>query len=486
MGLTSYNFRKGVDVPVFEWVAFSPSTTNHGCSMDSDGTRYIYMVNQSGTTSTTASTTQLWRYDTWSNGWQFMLTLTSGNRGVDINYDPVRNVIWIIYGAALTEWRYFNLNTSQITLAGLTTAAFTLSAAITTVLPAGADYGSSINMPGSVGLPDSYDSGIVAAGSTTTNIIENTTGSEATLHPLLAGLYIEFTSGALSGQRRLITAVATTGASLTCNAFGSAPAAGDAFKVVLPQLTATSATSTTVTVTSAGWTVNNYANNDVEIVSGTGAGQRRRIASNTADTLTLASAVAGATRTGAWTVTPDATSVFVIKPSDDFIYYQAGSTNTNLYRIDITATTLAWTTLAAVTGSVSGGGDLKHPKALNPFHLLQVRGNATANIYSYNTGTNAWTTQTTYWAGETITTGACSASVYGKRRLVVFKEAAQRVYIHHMVTGVLEPAGTIPYAAAGTYDGKRATYIKTPDGVEWIYWLRAGGQEFLRVPLEWL
>lgn len=484
MALTSYNFRKGVDVPVFEWMAFNPNITYHGCSMDSDGSRFIYMVNQFGTTGTTASTTQLWRYDTWTNGWQYIATLTSGNRGIDINYDNVRNVLWIIYGTALTEWRYFNLNTSQVTIAGLTTAGFTMSAAIATALPAAADYGASINMPGSVGLPTEYDSGIVATGSTSTNIIENTT--DPTFHSLQVGLYIEFTSGTLSGQRRLITAVAANGYSLTCLAFGSSPSTGDAFKIVLPQATTSSASTTTLTLNSAGWTANMYANSDVEIVSGTGVGQRRRIASNTVDTLTLSSAVAGASRTGPWSVTPDATSVFVIKPSDDFVYYQPGSTNTNLYRIDIAATTLAWTTLAAVPGAVSSGGDLKHTKALNPFNLLQVRGNGTSNIYTYNIGTNAWTTQTTYWGSETIGTGACSISIYGKRRIMIFKESAQRVYIYNVVTGLLEPAGTIPYAAPSGYDGKRATYMKTPDGVEWIYWLRSGGQEFLRVPLEWL
>lgn len=487
MALTSYNFRKGVDIPVFEWMSFFPAgITYHGTSVDSDGVRYIYYAIQYGTTAVTASTTQLWRFDTWTNGWILLTTLTSGNRGIDINYDQSRNVLWIIYGAALTEWRYFNLNLSQVTVAGLTTAAFTLSTAITTVLPAGADYGASITVPNDTELVDQFDSGTAASGSTATNIIEDTTGSEATFHPMMVGLYIEFTSGTLNGQRRLITAVATNGASLTCSAFGSAPSAGDAFKVVLPRATASSATASTLTLTSAGWTVNLYANSDVEIVSGTGAGQRRRIASNTADTLTLAGAVAGAARTGNWSVTPDNTSVFVIKPSNDFIYYQPGSTNANLYRIDIEATTKAWTTLTAVTGAPSSGGDLKYPRAIAPFNLLQIRGNATNNVYYYNIGLNTWTTLTTYWGGETLTTGACTCMIYGKRRVMMFKEAAQRVLVYKMVTGDLEAGGTIPYAAPAGYDGKRAVYMKTPDGVEWVYWLRAGGQEFLRVPLEWL
>lgn len=487
MALTSYNFRKGVDVPVFEWMSFfPPGITYHGTSVDSDGVRYIYYAVQLGTTATTASTTQLWRFDTWTNGWQFVITLTSGNRGIDINYDQSRNVLWIIHGAALTEWRYFNLNLTPVTVAGLTTGAFSLSTAIATVLPAGADYGASLTVPNDTELVDQFDSGSVAAGSTATNIIENTTGAEATFHPMMVGLYIEFTSGTLNGQRRLITAVATGGASLTCSAFGSAPTAGDTFKVVLPRATASSATASTLTLTSAGWTVNLYANSDVEIVSGTGAGQRRRIASNTADTLTLTATVAGAARTGNWSVTPDATSVFVIKPSNDFIYYQPGSTNANLYRIDIEATTKAWTTLTAMPAATSSGGDLKYPRAIAPFNLLEIRGAATSNIYYYNIGLNTWATLTTYWGGEVLGTGGCSAMIYGKRRVMIFKESAQRVLVYKMVTGDLEAGGTIPYASPAGYDGKRAIYMKSPDGVEWVYWLRAGGQEFLRVPLEWL
>ena len=64
-----------------------------------------------------------------------------------------------------------------------------------------------------------------------------------------------------------------------------------------------SATSTTLTKTAAGWTSNAYANYTVVIVSGTGVGQRRTVASNTATVLTVSQA---------WTTTPDTTSTFVV------------------------------------------------------------------------------------------------------------------------------------------------------------------------------
>lgn len=64
-----------------------------------------------------------------------------------------------------------------------------------------------------------------------------------------------------------------------------------------------SATSTTLTKTAAGWTVNAYSNYTVVILSGTGAGQRRTVSSNTATVLTVSQA---------WTTNPDTTSTFVV------------------------------------------------------------------------------------------------------------------------------------------------------------------------------
>jgi hypothetical protein len=76
----------------------------------------------------------------------------------------------------------------------------------------------------------------------------------------------------------------------------------DVVTLVSESVVASSA-STTLTKTAAGWTVNAYANYTVVILSGTGAGQRRSIASNTATVLTV---------TQAWATNPDTTSTFVV------------------------------------------------------------------------------------------------------------------------------------------------------------------------------
>lgn len=66
---------------------------------------------------------------------------------------------------------------------------------------------------------------------------------------------------------------------------------------------ASSATATTLVDSSKTWTVNAYSNMLVRIIAGTGAGQLRKITSNTATALTVPT----------WTVTPDATSLYRIE-----------------------------------------------------------------------------------------------------------------------------------------------------------------------------
>ena len=111
--------------------------------------------------------------------------------------------------------------------------------------------------------------------------------------------------------------------------------------------TATSATATTIVNSAKTWTVNQWTNYQVRITSGTGIGQIRTIASNTATALTVAT----------WTVTPDATSVYEITGNDDFIYL-LGNNAVTMYRYSQSANT--WTTMAPTTARagamVVGGG----------------------------------------------------------------------------------------------------------------------------------
>lgn len=481
----NYNFKKGVDLPSWHWLTPYPGgVSNPGAGIAYDGKRYLYTAIQNGSASA-ASTTQLWRFDTWTNGWQFLTSLTNSFTGLDLEYDGVRNVVYVIHGNGATTWQCFNLNRVAVTIANQSIPAWTV-ATMTLVLPIVANTGSSLSAPDDLSIPAQIDNGTADSAGNTTTVVK-ATDATGTFGGGMVGLQVRVTSGAQNDQRRTIVSVADKNTMTIAPALPGALVSGDTFVIEMPTDPVTAGTTTTLTDSTASWTVNQYANSDVIIVSGTGAGQRRRITSNTATVLTLAAAVTGNTRTGPFATAPDTTSIYRIVPSSDFLYYQNGG-GTGLYRIDLNQTTgAAWSAaLAAVPSSTGGGANTFYPYAYAPFQIICLKGGATATVYSYNIGLNTWGTITTFAGSETFSTGASSTAMHGRRKLFIQKEGSGRCYAFDLLTGELEPAGFLPYASPGTQDGKRAKFVKTPDGAEFLYVLRAGGQEFYRVPVEWV
>lgn len=482
----NYNYKKGIDTPTWEWLApFPGGSSNPGTSNVYDGSRYFYWTVQFGTTTAgTVSTTQLWRYDTWSNGWQYLTGLTNSNQGIDMEFDSIRNVVYISNGSAAT-WQVFNLNTTSVTLCGVACAPW-VATTLTPILPGSAGIGTSLTMPSDDQVPAQIDSGTAdVTGNTTTNVQAN--AATGTFGGGMVGLQLRVTSGAQSGQIRSIASVTAPTLLTLATALPAALAAGDTFVIELIAKPATATTTTTVTDSTANWIVNAYANMDVILTSGALSGQRRRIASNTATVLTLATAVTGNARTGPFSAAPGATDSFKIVPSSDFLYYQAGNATSNLYRIDVVANPAAtWTTLLASPGTISGGGNTFYPTAYAPYRLISVRGGGTAGLYLYDIGTNTWTTPNVFPGQETFNTGANTAMIKGKRKILIQIQGSTRLYIYDLLTGLFEPAGTQPYAAGAAYDGKRMRVMSTPDGAMFAYVMRASGQEHFRVALEWL
>lgn len=484
----NYGFKKGIDTPTWQWLNFYPLAASlPGSSNCYDGKRYMYWAIQSGTASVgVASTSQLWRFCTWTNGWQFLTAITSGNNGMDVEYDPTRNCLYIIAGAALTSWQVFNLNSTAITVANVNCLPWAVTL-ITSVLPVGAGVGASITLPTDKDVIPQIDNGIAdSTGNTTTTI--KATDASGTFALGMIGLQLRVTSGTLNNARVVITAVTDKNNLTVSPALASPLAAGVTFVIEPVEDTVNSATASTLVDSTAAWVPNTYANMDVLITFGTGMGQRRRIASNTATTLTLSAAVAGNPNTGNFTTIPGVGTVFKIVPSSDFLYYQPGASTTSFYKLDLsqTGTTPSWTSLAAAPATIGGGANTFFPGSYSPYGIMAIRGNATASIYQYNIGLNTWSTYTTFWGQETVTTGASVAMMHGTRKLFIQKEGQARCYTHDLLTGMLEPAGIMPYANPIAYDGKRARYVVSPDGVQWVYLLRAGGQEFYRMPVEWL
>lgn len=466
-----YQFSKGIDLPNWVWMKQHPVTMLVSNAIKYDGTRYIYVI----------QATTFYRFDTWTNAWQNLATPTSGGAGEDMVYDSVRNVVIIIHGLNALTWQVFNLNTTAVTIAGVVCQPWVFTT-MTPVLPTGAGTGASLTRTGNYDEGDLVASGIAGAtGQTTTNVNASTN----LFHAQIVGLQLRVTSGAQSGQARLISAVVGSKDVTLDTSLPGALASTDTFVIERPGGTATA--GTTITLTSPRtMIVNKYTNWDVEILSGTGAGQRRRIASNTTTVLTLATAVTGNPRTGAFATAPDATSVFRIIPSTDFIYYQNGVSG--FYKLDIVASPAStWTTLATTPATLGAGATGDFSRFVAPGHIYFLRAVGTSTIYTYDIALNTFATQVHYPAPlETFTTGASMCILPAKNKLIVLKDASQRVLALDLATGLWETMGNHPFAAGAALEGKRIEIVTTADGATFLYLLRAGGQEWFRIALEWL
>lgn len=471
------NFKKGTDLPPWVWLQQHPVASTVSAAMKYDGSRYVYV----------AQSTTLYRFDTWTNGWQFLATLTTGGAGQDLVFDRTANVIIVMHGLNLTSWQVFNLNATAVTIANVVCNPWVLTT-MTPVLPVAAATGSALSRPGDHLFVTPILSALTAGsvGQTTTNV----NASTAPFYAQLVGAQLEVTSGAQIGQVRTISAVVDSNDLTVAPALPGALVAGDTFQIETPTGTATATfNTTTLADTAKSWIVNKYSNMDVEIMSGTGAGQRRRIASNTATVLTLAAAVTGNPRTGVWTTQPDATSTYRIVGSTDFLYYQVGNAAT-FYKLDLRQTTgAAWVALTSAPAVGGAGSTIDFSGNFSLSHIIMLRSVATSTIYAYDIGLNTWATvapNLTPGPNETFTTGASAVLMDNLGKLLVYKDLSQRIYAFDFATGMWDVCGNHPYIAGTAVEGKRVEIMTSADGITWLYVLRAGGQEWWRLPLEWL
>ena len=155
--------------------------------------------------------------------------------------------------------------------------------------------------------------------------------------------------------------------------------------------TATSGGASTLTNSSKNWTTNQWANSQIRITAGTGIGQIRSIASNTATVITVSTA---------WTTQPDNTSTYSIEGNDDYLYLFGSAANTTR-RYQISTNT--WGTVTnrgGVTGvGLSGQWIFEVPDAdwnventiKNGRYIYSFRGNA-QNLDIYDIALNTWST----------------------------------------------------------------------------------------------
>ena len=237
--------------------------------------------------------------------------------------------------------------------------------------------------------------------------------------------------------------------------------------------TATSATGTTLVNSAKTWTTNQWANSQVRITGGTGAGQIRIITSNTGTTLTVPT----------WTITPDATSVYAIEGNDDYLYY-IGSNAVTTYRYSITSNT--WTTLAptaaraaAPTTGMTGHwvwgateADWTAENAIqNGRYIYSFRGGAGMVLDRYDIALNTWLSGITVSpAAETFTTG--SKSAYVGNYLYMQKDATGRWFRYSFPTQELDGWSTMTYTQGAALLGDTAFDVTYHDGATDVVYIQ--------------
>lgn len=242
---------------------------------------------------------------------------------------------------------------------------------------------------------------------------------------------------------------------------------------------ATGATATTLTNTPKTWTANQWANFQIKITAGTGAGQVRTIASNTGDTLTVSAA---------WAVTPDATSQYKIEGNDDFLYYM-GSGAVGLYRYSISAN--AWTLLTPVAAragapslGMSGHWVYDVPASIdarwsdesdiiNGRRIYSFRGGAAASgpLDYYDIALNTWVSGTPYApAAETLTSG--TKYVYAGGYLYIQKDATGRWFRYSFAENSMVGWSVNVYPGGAAVLGDTAYDVVEPEtGIRFIQYI---------------
>lgn len=259
--------------------------------------------------------------------------------------------------------------------------------------------------------------------------------------------------------------------------------------------TATSAASTTLTNSGKAWQVNMFANFQIRITGGTGAGQIRIITSNTATAVTVP----------AWTVIPDATSTYNIEGNED-VFYLFGNNAVTVYKFLVSTNT--WSTLTptvARAGGMAAGGSadwvdsvvgwdtetaVSHYTTLitkqNGRYIYSLRGGATSTLDVYDISANTWINAIAY-AGqmETFTTGSHSVDYAGL--IYIVKEATGRNFVFNIDKNEISAfaTNTCQTALGGTaIEGDKTFFLIYKDGdteIKFYYSIRHSSSDLVRM-----
>lgn len=311
---------------------------------------------------------------------------------------------------------------------------------------------------------------VAASGTTTANLFK--------FYDYALNTWTAAETGATDG-------VAPAAAITTDSRLVSTPSWMDTDYLAFATGTATAGGASTLTNSGKAWATNQWANYQIRIVSGLGAGQIRTIASNTGTVITTSAA---------WTTNPDATSVYSIEGNDDYIYY-LGSNAVTLYRYSISGGT--WTTLSpgvARSGAPGAGmsghwvwgcteSDWTSESAIkNGRYILSFRGAGGALLDAYDIAANSWAAVTYSPAVETLTTGTKWA--YNGNAIYIEKEATGRWFRYDVARQSMDGWATTAYTQGAAVLGDTvfdASFIDGATKIPFIYFLLNTSTVMLRM-----
>ena len=237
--------------------------------------------------------------------------------------------------------------------------------------------------------------------------------------------------------------------------------------------TATSGGASTITNTAKSWTTNQWTNYQVRIVSGTGAGQIRNVASNTGTVITTSAA---------WTTQPDATSVYSIEGNDDYLYF-SGNNAVTLYRYSISGN--SWSTLsptAARAGGPAAGMSahwiygqvntdwINENSIINGRRIYSFRGNNIATLDYYDIALNTWVSAVTY-APATEIFGAGTKYTYVNDKFYIQKDATNRWFQFDHAESTMNGWTTMPVTQGVAVAGDTCFDVTFYDGATEIHYV---------------
>lgn len=237
--------------------------------------------------------------------------------------------------------------------------------------------------------------------------------------------------------------------------------------------TATAGGASTIDNSAKSWATNQWANFQIRITAGTGAGQIRTISSNTGTQITVSAA---------WTTQPDATSQYSIEGNDDFLYYM-GSNAVTLYRYSISGN--SWSTLtpgvarAAAPGAGMSGHWIHSVPAtdwtsenaiINGRRIYSFRGAAGAVLDYYDIAANTWVNGVVY-APNTETFAAGTKYALHDGVLYIQKEATGRWFAFDIARSEMFPWSTMLYPQGAAIVGDTAFDVVYKDGATDIFYV---------------